>query len=88
MSGGRVHRCHPHDPSWQNWPTLGYAVLGNIEPGLSTDQQVLQPVLLGSRPLMEKILRRIAKVGSRQSAGACGRGGAAHAGSAFQGRHP
>ena len=30
--GGRVRRCHPHDPSWQNWPALEYAVLGNIVP--------------------------------------------------------
>jgi Ni,Fe-hydrogenase III large subunit len=27
-----VRRCHPHDPSWQNWPALEYAVLGNIVP--------------------------------------------------------
>jgi Ni,Fe-hydrogenase III large subunit/Ni,Fe-hydrogenase III component G len=31
-AGGRVRRCHPHDPSWQNWPALEYAVLGNIVP--------------------------------------------------------
>jgi Ni,Fe-hydrogenase III large subunit/Ni,Fe-hydrogenase III component G len=30
--GGRVARCHPHDPSWQNWPLLERAVLGNIVP--------------------------------------------------------
>jgi len=30
--GGRVRRCHPHDPSWQNWPALEYAILGNIVP--------------------------------------------------------
>lgn len=29
---GRVRRCHPHDPSWQNWPALEYAVIGNIVP--------------------------------------------------------
>jgi Ni,Fe-hydrogenase III large subunit len=29
---GRVQRCHPHDPSWQNWPALEHAVLGNIVP--------------------------------------------------------
>jgi Ni,Fe-hydrogenase III large subunit/Ni,Fe-hydrogenase III component G len=28
----RVRRCHPHDPSWQNWPALEYAILGNIVP--------------------------------------------------------
>ena len=30
--GGRIRRCHPHDPSWQNWPALEHAVLGNIVP--------------------------------------------------------
>jgi len=29
---GRVARCHPHDPSWQNWPVLEHAVIGNIVP--------------------------------------------------------
>ncbi len=27
---GRIRRCHPHDPSWQNWPALEHAILGNI----------------------------------------------------------
>jgi len=27
---GTIHRCHPHDPSWQNWPALEHAILGNI----------------------------------------------------------
>jgi Ni,Fe-hydrogenase III large subunit len=31
-AGGRVRRCHPHDPSWQNWPALEYAAIGNIVP--------------------------------------------------------
>ncbi len=31
-AAGRVRRCHPHDPSWQNWPALEYAVIGNIVP--------------------------------------------------------
>jgi Ni,Fe-hydrogenase III large subunit/Ni,Fe-hydrogenase III component G len=31
-SGGRIARCHPHDPSWQNWPVLEHAVIGNIVP--------------------------------------------------------
>ncbi len=30
--GGRVKRCHAHDPSWQNWPVLEHAVIGNIVP--------------------------------------------------------
>ena len=30
--GGSIRRCHPHDPSWQNWPLLEHAVLGNIVP--------------------------------------------------------
>ncbi len=29
---GRVERCHCHDPSWQNWPVLEHAVIGNIVP--------------------------------------------------------
>jgi len=29
---GRIRRCHPHDPSWQNWPLLEHAVMGNIVP--------------------------------------------------------
>jgi Ni,Fe-hydrogenase III large subunit/Ni,Fe-hydrogenase III component G len=28
----RIRRCHPHDPSWQNWPVLEHAVIGNIVP--------------------------------------------------------
>ncbi|MDX1376230.1 MAG: hypothetical protein R3357_11735, partial [Burkholderiales bacterium] len=31
-AGGRTRRCHPHDPSWQNWPALEHAVIGNIVP--------------------------------------------------------
>ncbi|MGB0128033.1 MAG: NADH-quinone oxidoreductase subunit C [Rhodocyclaceae bacterium] len=27
-----VARCHCHDPSWQNWPVLEHAVIGNIVP--------------------------------------------------------
>ncbi len=30
--GGTVRRCHPHDPSWSNWPVLEHAVIGNIVP--------------------------------------------------------
>lgn len=30
--GGRLHRVHAHDPSWQSWPLLERAVLGNIVP--------------------------------------------------------
>ena len=29
---GRIARCHPHDPSWQNWPLLEHAVIDNIVP--------------------------------------------------------
>jgi Ni,Fe-hydrogenase III large subunit/Ni,Fe-hydrogenase III component G len=29
---GGIHRCHPHDPSWQNWPVLEHAIIGNIVP--------------------------------------------------------
>jgi Ni,Fe-hydrogenase III large subunit/Ni,Fe-hydrogenase III component G len=30
--GSTIRRCHPHDPSWQNWPVLEHAVIGNIVP--------------------------------------------------------
>ncbi|MDA8389968.1 MAG: NADH-quinone oxidoreductase subunit C [Gammaproteobacteria bacterium] len=30
--GGRIRRCHPHDPSWQNWPVVEHATIGNIVP--------------------------------------------------------
>jgi len=29
---GHIRRCHPHDPSWQNWPVIEHAVIGNIVP--------------------------------------------------------
>jgi Ni,Fe-hydrogenase III large subunit len=29
---GMIRRCHPHDPSWQNWPVLEHAIIGNIVP--------------------------------------------------------
>jgi Ni,Fe-hydrogenase III large subunit/Ni,Fe-hydrogenase III component G len=31
-AGGAIRRCHPHDPSWLNWPVLEHAVIGNIVP--------------------------------------------------------
>ena len=31
-AAGGIRRCHPHDPSWQNWPVLEHAVIGNIVP--------------------------------------------------------
>ncbi len=31
-AGGSIRRCHAHDPSWQNWPLLEYAIMGNIVP--------------------------------------------------------
>jgi len=31
-AGATIRRCHPHDPSWQNWPVLEHAVIGNIVP--------------------------------------------------------
>jgi Ni,Fe-hydrogenase III large subunit len=30
--GGMIRRCHPHDPSWQNWPLIEHAVIDNIVP--------------------------------------------------------
>jgi Ni,Fe-hydrogenase III large subunit/Ni,Fe-hydrogenase III component G len=29
---GTIQHCHPHDPSWQNWPVVEHAVIGNIVP--------------------------------------------------------
>jgi len=31
-AGGMIRRCHPHDPSWQNWPVLEHAIIDNIVP--------------------------------------------------------
>jgi Ni,Fe-hydrogenase III large subunit/Ni,Fe-hydrogenase III component G len=31
-AGGTIERCHPHDPSWQNWPVIEHAVIDNIVP--------------------------------------------------------
>jgi Ni,Fe-hydrogenase III large subunit len=31
-TAGGIARCHCHDPSWQNWPVLEHAVIGNIVP--------------------------------------------------------
>jgi Ni,Fe-hydrogenase III large subunit/Ni,Fe-hydrogenase III component G len=31
-SDGKIHRCHCHDPSWQNWPALEHAIIDNIVP--------------------------------------------------------
>ena len=30
--GHSIRRCHLHDPSWQNWPVLEHAIMGNIVP--------------------------------------------------------
>ena len=31
-TGRAIRRCHCHDPSWQNWPVLEHAMIGNIVP--------------------------------------------------------
>ena len=31
-AAGGIRRCHPHDPSWSNWPVIEHAVIGNIVP--------------------------------------------------------
>ena len=31
-ASGSIRRCHAHDPSWQNWPLIEYAVIGDIVP--------------------------------------------------------
>ncbi|MBV8465380.1 MAG: NADH-quinone oxidoreductase subunit C [Burkholderiales bacterium] len=32
IDGDKIKRCHCHDPSWQNWPVLEHAIIGNIVP--------------------------------------------------------
>jgi len=32
LDDGEIASCHCHDPSWQNWPVLEHAVIGNIVP--------------------------------------------------------
>ena len=32
LPGNAIRRLHPHDPSWQNWPVIEHAILGNIVP--------------------------------------------------------
>lgn len=29
-AAGRIASCHCHDPSWQSWPALEHAIIGNI----------------------------------------------------------
>ena len=29
-AASRIRRCHCHDPSWQNWPVVMHAAIGNI----------------------------------------------------------
>ena len=29
---GCIARCHPHDPSWHNWPVIEHEIMGNIVP--------------------------------------------------------
>lgn len=29
---GSIRCCHPHDPSWHNWPVLEHAIIDNIVP--------------------------------------------------------
>jgi Ni,Fe-hydrogenase III large subunit/Ni,Fe-hydrogenase III component G len=31
-ANGTISRCHCHDPSWQTWPALEHAIIGNIVP--------------------------------------------------------
>jgi Ni,Fe-hydrogenase III large subunit/Ni,Fe-hydrogenase III component G len=31
-ANGVIRRCHPHDPSWQNWPVIEHAIIDNIVP--------------------------------------------------------
>jgi Ni,Fe-hydrogenase III large subunit len=31
-ASGVIRRCHPHDPSWHNWPVVEHAIIDNIVP--------------------------------------------------------
>lgn len=31
-ANAHIRRCHPHDPSWHNWPALEHAIIDNIVP--------------------------------------------------------
>ena len=46
--GGRIRRCHPHDPSWQNWPALEHAVIGNIVPDFPLINKSFNPSYAGA----------------------------------------
>ena len=48
---GRLDRVKVTDPSFKNWPAIVRAVPGNIVPDFPGDQQELQPLVLGERPL-------------------------------------
>jgi Ni,Fe-hydrogenase III large subunit len=45
--GGRIRRCHAHDPSWQSWPLLEHAVMGNIVPDFPLINKSFNPSYSG-----------------------------------------
>ena len=69
---GMIRRCHPHDPSWQNWPVLERAVLGNIVPDFplinkSFNLSYSGRSLADRADAMLHVLRQIARTASRPS---------------------
>jgi Ni,Fe-hydrogenase III large subunit/Ni,Fe-hydrogenase III component G len=44
----RIHRLYPHDPSWQNWPLLERAVMGNIVPDFPLINKSFNPSYSGA----------------------------------------
>src|SRR5262249_41776848 len=45
--GNRVRRCHPHDPSWQNWPVIEHAIIDNIVPDFPLINKSFNPSYSG-----------------------------------------
>ena len=63
-AAGRIRRCHPHDPSWQNWPVLEHAIIGNIVPDFPLINKSFNLSYSGhDLYAMLKTLRTIAAIG-------------------------
>ena len=46
-ASGTIRRCHAHDPSWQNWPLLEFAILDNIVPDFPLINKSFNPSYSG-----------------------------------------
>ena len=81
-----------HDPSWQNWPVLEHAVIGNIVPDFPLINKSFNLQLFGARPVSHvEDLRQIARTGIAHRAAARRRRRAARRGRshpARPARHP